>query len=292
MKSLRAFRNASELPLERKLKALAGKLIRSLRPEYAVSIREAPFRKRWPISGRLIRNACLVDAVETADHVLICEFLRDYWSSRASDEFYTGLSHRYETLFLAYHQRVVAETLQAIQGSDFEFTQLVELGAGDGKILDHFSRHLRPGLSYHGVDINLNQIESNRKMYAAHPMLHFHHDDAARWIFEHARSGTIMVTNGGVLEYFTRGEVAGMCRTLAGACPCIVVLTESIAADHDLKNEPSTYPYGFELSLSHNYVALLEEAGFSITWINDRPTTPEESPILGRWLQIVATKLR
>jgi len=292
MKSLRAFRNASELPLERKLKALAGKFLRSLRPDYAASIRAAPFQKQWSVSGRLIRNACLVDAVEIADHVLICDFLRDYWSSRASDEFYTGLSHRYETLFLAYHQRIVAETLQAIQGSGYEFTQLVELGAGDGKILDHFSGHLPPGLSFHGVDINLSQVESNRKMYAARPMLHFHHDDAARWLFEHARSGTILITNGGVLEYFTREEVASMFRTLAGACPGIVVLTESIAADHDLENEASTYPYGFELSLSHNYIALLEEAGFSIAWVNDRPTTPEESPILGRWLQIVATKIR
>lgn len=292
MKSLRAFRNASELPLERRLKALAGKFVGSLRPGYAASIRAAPFRKPWPVSGRLIRNSCLVDAVDTADHVLICDFLRDYWSSRASDEFYTGLSHRYETLFLAYHQRIVTETLQAIQGSDFEFTQLVELGAGDGKILDHFSRHLPPQLSFHGVDINLSQVENNRTIYAARPMLHFHHDDAARWLTENAGSGTILVTNGGVLEYFTREQVASMFRTLAGTTPCAVVLTESIAADHDLKNEPSTYPYGFELSLSHNYIALLEEAGFAIKWVNDRPTTPEESPILGRWLQIVATKLR
>jgi len=290
MKSLRAFRNASELPIQRKLKALAGRFIGALRPGYAASVREAPFRKQWPVSGRLIRNACLVDAVETADHGLICDFLRDYWSSRASDEFYTGLSHRYKTLFLAYHQSIVAETLGAIQSSESEFTQLAELGAGDGKILDHFSQHLPPGLSFHGVDINLSQVENNRATYENRPMLHFHHADAARWLFEHAKAGTILVTNGGVLEYFTREEVAKIFQTLAETGPCLVVLTESIAADHDLENEPSTYPYGFELSLSHNYIALLEEAGFSIRWVNDRPTTPEESPILGRWLQIVAAK--
>lgn len=68
----------------------------------------------------------------------------------------------------------------------------------------------------------------------------------------------------------------------------MVVLTESIAADHDMDGDPNTYPYGFELSLSHNYLAILKEAGFSIDYVNDRKTTPEESEIVGRWIQIVA----
>lgn len=293
MKSLRAFRKSSDLPLQRRLKGFAGKLLIKLKPGYSAAVKASPFSTPWPESGRLIRNAHLINAIETRDHAMICEFLRDYWSSSVSDEFYDGFAHRYETVFLTHHQGIVAEVAKLIEKTGAEVQQVIEIGAGDGKILEHFSKHLGGIPSFKGMDINAAQMDNNRVKYAAVPKLSFHQGDASTWLTAETRPGTLLLSNGGVLEYFPREDVLGIFQNLGkNGAPCLVVLTESIATDHDLKNETGTYPYGFELSLSHNYEALLKEAGFSIEFTKDRLTTPEESEIVGRWIQIVAVRLK
>lgn len=291
MKLLRAYRKPSDLPLHRLLKGYAGKMLSSVTPETSSAIRRSPFAKRLSLSGRLIRNGHFLDAVAAEDHAMIRDFMRDFWSSSASDDFYSGLSHRYETLFLKYHAEIVNETAAAIRQTGFGFPQFVEIGSGDGKILDHFSKHLPEIGSFHGVDVNEPQIKNNRIIYRHNPKLDFHHHDGANWLHEHALPGIVLATNGGVLEYFTKSELQVLFRMLASNCePCVVSLTESIAVDHHLPTEEGSFPYGWELSLSHNYLALLREAGFSITYVNDRLTTPEESDTVGRWLQVVAVK--
>lgn len=224
---------------------------------------------------------------------MICEFLRDYWSSSVSEEFYDGFAHRYETVFLAHHQGIVTEVAKIIKETGVEIEQVIEIGAGDGKILEHFSKHLEGISSFKGMDINAAQMENNRAKYAELPRLSFHHGDASAWLAAETRAGTLLLSNGGVLEYFTKEDVLRIFRDLgANGSPCLIVLTESIATDHDLKNESETFPYGFELSLSHNYEALLREAGFTIRFTKDRLTTPQESEIVGRWIQIIAVRLK
>ena len=289
MKALRAYRKPSDLPLHRLLKGTAGRVLMSVRPEFSSAIKASPFSSPLPLSGRLIRNGHFLNAIGAEDHAMIRDFLKDYWSSQASDEFYTGLCHRYETLFLAYHEAIVGETVRVLRESGCHFRQMVEIGSGDGKILEHFSRFLPEVSFYHGVDLNLPQIENNRLVYADKPQLEFHHCDGNQWLNENAVPGTILMTNGGVLEYFTRKELEAIFSRLSSQhSPCMIVLTESIAADHDLEFETKTYPYGWELSLSHNYLALLREAGFTIEYVHDRYTTPEEADTVGRWLQVVA----
>ncbi len=292
MTSLRAFRKSSDLPVLRRVKGHAGKLLISLRPSYSAAVKASPFSTEWPESGRLIRNAHLMRAIETRDHSMICEFLRDYWSSSVSDEFYEGFAHRYETVFLAHHQGIVGEVAALIEKTGVKIQQVIEIGAGDGKILQHFSKHLMGIPHFKGMDLNAAQIENNRVKYAAEPRLSFHQGDASAWLAAETCPGTLLLSNGGVLEYFTREDVLKIFRDLGkNGAPCLIVLTESIATDHDISREVDTFPYGFELSLSHNYEALLKEAGFTIEFTKDRLTTPEESPICGRWIQIVAAKL-
>lgn len=289
---LRAYRRLADLPLPRLLKGSAGIALIRLFPAHSDRIRSAPFRTQHSRIGRLIRNGYLLNAVRTQDHALIRDFLADYWSSPASEEFYTGLSHRYESLFLAYHSAIVEETAKAVRPAGCPFRQVVEIGSGDGKILKHFSEHLPEIPEFHGVDLNGDQTRSNRAIYAGLPQLHFHHCDASEWLSEHMVPGSIVIANGGVLEYFTREELSGLFEKFAQAAPCIVAITESIATDHDLASEPETFPYGQEISLSHNYLAILRDAGFQLSYVFDRLTTPEESEIVGRWLQVVATNYR
>jgi hypothetical protein len=287
---IRAYRTASELPFPRWIKGRFGKFLMGILPAQAARIKAAPYSQPLNGVGKLIRNGLFFKAIEDRDHSLITRFLGDYWSSPVSDEFYTGFSHRYETLFLAYHAGIVAETRKAMEKSGQDYRQLIELGSGDGKILEHFSKELQSIPAFHGIDMNLPQTENNRQLYGHLPALSFHHGDAGKWLRNHATRGTVVIANGGVLEYFTRTELLELLKFLAVECsPCVVALTESLAADHDLVNEPATYPYGYELSLSHNYPALLKEAGFAICHTHDRLTTPAESDDVGRWYQVVAT---
>ncbi|MES2659710.1 MAG: class I SAM-dependent methyltransferase [Verrucomicrobiota bacterium] len=289
MKSLRAYRKSSDLPLHRRLKGVIGNVLIALRPQLSAAVKAAPFRENWPATGKLIRNGHLLNAVAEKDHALICHFLSDFWTSQASDDFYTGLSHRYETLFLRHHEAIVAETDNAILKVGGNFQQLIEIGAGDGKIIEHFSRRLTAIPAFHAVDINGAQVANNRRVYADNPALSFHHADAKQWVADHAVPGTVLLANGGVLEYFTRPELESLLRDLAGKCsPCVIAITESMGTDHDLELEAKTYPYGLELSLSHNYLALLRECGFTIEFINDRLTATEEFGVAERWLQVVA----
>ena len=289
MNSLRAYRKSSDLPLQRRLKGNIGNLLMVVDRKRSDEVKEAPFRHSWSTTGKLIRNGHLHNAVANGDHALICQFLVDFWSSPASSEFYTGLSHRYETLFLRHHQAIVGETVKACQKTGGEFQKLIELGAGDGKVIEHFSRHLTAIPEVHAIDINAKQVSINQRIYADQPKLQFHHADIRKWIPEHAEGGTVVIVNGGVLEYLTRPELMTLFNHLSRNCfPCVVAITESIATDHDLENESETYPYGLELSLSHNYLAVLQECGFTVEFINDRLTTAEEFGIAERWLQVVA----
>jgi hypothetical protein len=68
-----------------------------------------------------------------------------------------------------------------------------------------------------------------------------------------------------------------------------VVLTETLATDHELETETDTFPYGSELAFSHNYPAILRECGFTIEWTNDRFTKPGEENHPTRWLQLIAS---
>lgn len=287
---IRAYRTASELPFPRWIKGRLGKFLMQILPAEAARIKAAPYSQPLNGVGKLIRNGLFFKAIEDRDHSLITRFLGDYWSSPISDEFYAGFAHRYETLFIAHHAGIVAETQRAMEKSGQYYHQLIELGSGDGKILEHFSKELKSIPAFHGIDMNLPQTENNRQIYAHLPALEFHHGDAGKWLRDHATPNTVVIANGGVLEYFTRIELLDMFKFLAVKClPCVVSLTESLAPDHDLENEPATYPYGYELSLSHNYPALLKEAGFVTCYTHDRLTTPAESDDVGRWYQIVAT---
>lgn len=78
MKSLHAFRSPSDLPLHRRLKGVAGKLLMVLRSAHAASVKAAPFSENWSATGKLIRNGHLQNAVATGDHALICRFLSDF----------------------------------------------------------------------------------------------------------------------------------------------------------------------------------------------------------------------
>lgn len=289
---MKSYRKSSDLPLSRQVKSLAGRVIKLFRPQRAAEIFEKPFDPRWGRGDKLMRNAHLVDAVHRQEHPTLLRFLRDYWASTASTSFYDTFSHRFEDLFLRHHSGIV----EHVQKQASRMTQagkavrLVEVGSGDGRLLHHLSRCL-PGISeFHGIDVNPDQIARCQAAHRDEPRLTFHHAEALQWLQDRPHPGTIVLTNGGVLEYFLREQLSELLRHLCDSqSPAAVAITETVATDHSFETEPASYPYSRELALSHNYGAILKEAGWQVTFERDRPTEPGEENHPTRWIQMVAT---
>jgi len=287
---MRAYRSASDLPLDRRAKALAGSFLRVLNPRLAFEVDEKPFDPEWGAGGKLIRNAHLLDAVQRRDHETLRRYFIHYWSSATSAEFYEGFAHRFEDLFLRHHAIVADHIAGAIPLPGEEGARLVEVGSGDGRVLEWLSENLSGIDEFHGVDLNEREIEKCRETHRDSDRLFFHAGDLMEWLRAHPSPKTILVTNGGVLEYILRDELLALFREFRSLCsPCVIAITESIGNDHDLGKESESFPYGHEFAFSHNYPALLREAGFEIRWERDRPTAPDEENYPVRWYQMVAS---
>lgn len=286
---MRVYRTASDLPLNRRVKALAGNLLKFLRPGLARRVDEKPFDPGWGPAGKLIRNAHLLNAVDRRDHETLRRYFTDYWSSTTSEEFYEGFAHRFEELFLRHHAIIAERIADLLPTLGEGGARLVEVGSGDGRVLEWLSQNLQGITEFHGVDLNAREIAKCQEAHRESEKLHFHAGDLLEWLRSHPTPRTLLVTNGGVLEYILREELIAIFTEFRELCgPCVVAITESIGTDHDLDHETRSFPYGHELAFSHNYPALLREAGFEIRWERDRPTNPGEENYPVRWYQLVA----
>lgn len=287
---MRVYRSVRELPANRRLKAFAGSLLARLRPSLSAAVDEKPFDPGWGAAGKLIRNAHLADAVHRGDHGKLRRYFTDYWSSATSAEFYEGFAHRFEDLFLRHHALIADHIVEALPVLGEGPVRLVEVGSGDGKVLEWFGEKVPALASLHGVDLNEREIEKCRGRHHDSSRLFFHAGDLLAWLRANPAPRTVLVTNGGVFEYLLEHELRALFSELRELCdPCLVAITESVGDDHDFGDEPSSIPYGHELAFSHNYPAILSDTGFSITWRRDRPTLPGEENHPVRWYQVVAT---
>ena len=288
---MNAYRSTSDLPLHRRAKAAVGNLLRCLRPDLAKRVDARPFDPGWTSAAKLIRNAHLLNAVDRKDHETLRRYFTHYWSSATSTEFYEGFAHRFEELFLRHHAVIadrIAESLPVLGDGPI---RLVEVGSGDGKVLEWLSEKL-PGIAtLHGVDLNAREIQRCRERHCDSSRLFFHEGDLLGWLRANPAPRTVLVTNGGVFEYLLEDELRNLFSELRLLCaPCLVAITESIATDHDIETEEHSLPYGHEFAFSHNYSALLRSSGFELTWERNRPTQPGEENYPVRWFQLVAKR--
>ena len=286
---MRAYQSIIDLPFTRILRGSLGCLLLHALPGLAKEVRQRPFSRDWGSAGRLIRNGFLFRAVATKDHGLFEQFLADYWESPVSREFFDHFGHRFETVFLAHHRGIVDEIGKALDQHGVQAARVVEVGVGDAKVLEYLGENLPQATEWHGIDLNEAMVAENRRRFEGRDAYHFHVADVTEWISQQPAAGTVLFTNGGVFEYFRRERLLDLFASLkAGGRPALVAITETIAVNHDLTEDPESYPYGHELSFSHNHPAILREAGFEVLFTRDRFTKEGEEHHPARWLQVVA----
>lgn len=231
--------------------------------------------KRWILYARATR------ARRRGDTAALQKNLFQYWHADTSDVYFDRYEERFQQWFMGPHHEIVDQLARLAKSG--AYTRLVEVGCGSGRVLEHCAAMMPEVPLCIGVDINPSIIDRDRAHYAANPRLQFLAADASEWLAKTAQPGTILLTYGGVMEYFAPETLVAMFRDLAAHGPAAVGLVEPVDPAHDLAHDSASHAFGDEHSFSHNHAQLLRQAGYEIRF--------SKALTLGlqSWIMLVAT---
>ncbi len=165
---------------------------------------------------------------------------------------------------------MVIDALAArLEASEAGFSRLVEIGCGDGKVLAWCAGRLPSMSEVIGLDINAAVIARVSAEQPAGGRLKFARAEARDWLLAHPKPGTVVLSNGGVLEYLSQDNLDRLLQALAQAPPAAIVLVEPVAPAHDLKLQADSFAFGHENSFSHNHARRLNAAGFEVVFAEE-----------------------
>ncbi len=266
-------------PFRKRVAFFIGQVLSLILPGRAKSVESGDLIGSTRLVDRILRNGIRARAITQCDHRRIRDMHRAYWETQAN-EFATDYAFRFKEQFLASDASFLVNVDETIESMPIE--SIVELGCGNGLVLHYLSNRWPSVKNLVGIDIDADVICRNHDANDNKKLM-FVHSDVFEWTRQHARPSTLLITNGGVLEYFLRSEVEELFRMWRSVNPTAIVLIETIGSDHDLEHDTDTHVYGRELSFSHNYSHLLERAGFEIQTQNERL-----GPHGDRWIRVAA----
>jgi hypothetical protein len=250
-------------PWRRAARTLAGYALCALQSELASALDrgegpEVLTRRHHMMLAALMHRARWRGDLERFIH----QQQQRFWGTGAIADFHDVQHDYFERNFLGAN-RVTLDVLEA-ELARGGFDTLCEIGCGNGRVVEYLSGHLTSLRRFVGIDLSAERIRRNAAQYP-HGRVDWVAGDAKRWIAENGRPGWVFLSHNGVLEYFLREDLVSLFGDIAARRrPAIASVSEPIAVDYDLARETASRPYGDEHSFSHNYVHLLEKAGFCI----------------------------
>ncbi|MGJ8593054.1 MAG: class I SAM-dependent methyltransferase [Aquaticitalea sp.] len=255
-----------------------GNLLVVLRPKKARELSESGLtivlKDSMSISERLMRRAILKKLEHSEDYNSLAELHQNYWVHKGTDVF-SQTVNTYDNDFLPNWSFIFDIAENEILSGPAHFDTLVEIGVGNGRVLDYLSSKFSTIDRFIGLDLSPAQIEINKQTYRSHKKLEFVTADALEWIKKNGNKQTIYVTSGGVLEYFTEAQLKELLNFLNSLGKIIFIAIEPNDVKHDFKSGLNSQLYGHERSFSHNYPKLFKDAGFSLWHMS------QKSPVLG-----------
>jgi SAM-dependent methyltransferase len=242
------------------MKLLAGNLLEVLAPWVRRDLDANRHSGRFIKLKRWILYARTARAKARGDARALQKSLFHFWRADTADVYFDRYQDRYEKWFLGPHHEIVDQLAKLARSG--AYTRLVEVGCGAGRVLQHCASAMPQVPEFIGVDINPVIIARDEAAFAQNPRLQFLSADASVWLQENARPGTILLTYGGVMEYFSAETLTSIFRGLAQHHPAAVALVEPVDPNHDLAADPASHVFGQENSFSHNHEKLLQNAGY------------------------------
>lgn len=267
--------------MKNRLKYFIGLTAERLMPQLAGEVAAGRLNGSNSRLRKLVAAAQTRRAAESGDFESLRQKLANYWTSTPGDEFYGAYPERFDEWFLGEHF-VIFEELKKLLEKRGDFNQLIEVGCGDGKVLEYLVNYLPMLDRFVGLDINPGIIAANQKSFAENEQMTFVASDLVQWLDQNAAPGLVLLSYGGVLEYLTGEELKMLFGTLRKkASPVIIALVEPLTNDFDLANETESRPGGVEFSFSHPHRHLLESEGWRIEFV-------EEKWVDHRWVLLIA----
>lgn len=251
-----------------------GSALVFLRPKKARQLSEAGMTlvlsNSMSITDRLMRRAILQKLEKAQDYKTLSELHQNYWTNKGTD-FCLSMEDRFKTEFLPNWAFIFDILKEELSNQSEEFNLLVEIGTGDGEVLNYLSSEFPKIDRFVGIDLSPNQVEINNKKFTDNKRLDFVASDGFDWVNQHGQSNTIFVTSGGVLEYFTELRLQEFLSKVNSLGKIIFIAIEPKGADHNFETNPKSELYGHERSFSHNYPNFFKNAGFSLWHLSYKP---------------------
>lgn len=225
-------------------------------------------RSKITFTELFMRKSLLTKVEINSDHETLSEFHKAYWEKQG-DNFFAATSDSFENNFLPECSFIFELLKEKLSVENHDFNTIVEIGTGNGKVLNYLSEQLSQIDRFIGIDLSQNQISQNKETYLKNSQLEFVASDAFDWVNTYANKNMIFVTSRGVLEYFTESRLQDFLQQVNRLGNTIFIAIEPNGVDHDLKVNLGSEPYGYERSFSHNYELLFKNAGFNL-WHNSK----------------------
>lgn len=254
-----------------------GNLLVFLRPKKARQLSENRItlihknKSNLRISEKLMRFALLKKLEKIQDHDTIAELNKNFWVNNKAIELFKETEDTFNTDFLPNCTFIFDLLKKELSNQSEEFNTLVEIGTGNGDVLNYLSLEFPEIDKFVGIDLSIDQIEINNKRFENNKKLEFVAADAFDWIKIHGHSNTIFVSSRGVLEYFLEERLQEFLNEINLLGNTFFIAIEPNGADHDFEKNPNTQLYGHEPSFSHNYPKLFKNAGYSLWHFSQKP---------------------
>lgn len=261
------------LPIAKKV----GDFLVFLRPKKARQLSENRItlvhknKHNMSISERLMRYALVKRLDKIQDHDAIAELNRNFWANNNAVELFSETENTFYTDFLPNCTFIFDLLKKELSNQSEDFNTLVEIGTGNGDVLNYLSVEFPQINRFVGIDLSQHQIDINNKRFNKNNKLEFVAADAFDWVKEHGHGHSIFVSSRGVLEYFLETRLQEFLNEINLLGKVMFIAIEPNGADHDFDTHPNTQLYGNEPSFSHNYPKLFKNAGFNIWHFSQKP---------------------
>lgn len=253
--------------MEKGLKFLIGKILIYFFPNKTVELTEKgitfDFDNNLSKTDRLMRYALLKNAEKNKDYELLAQFHKNFWTNMGQ-KFFSNDKDVLNNYFLRNNYFLFKELKTRLNTQLNVYDTMVEIGSGQGDVLNYLSAEFPHIKRFVGIDLNSNQSRINENRYRENKKIEFVTADGFEWIKSNKVDNVVIYTSGGVLEYSTEASLVDFFRHLSTLDNFILIVIEPIGIDVDFKTNPNSQPYGYESSFSHNYSKLFIEAGFNI----------------------------
>ena len=151
------------------LSATIGEMLVVLRPEKAKKLSEKGMTvsigdNGLSISERLMRRAILKKVENRGSLDKLAEFHQNYWTNKGAD-FFAANNMRLEHVHLPFCDFIFDHLQEKLSTQPEKYNTLVEIGTGNGIVLDYLSSRFLEIERFIGIDLNEKQTKINQEHY-------------------------------------------------------------------------------------------------------------------------------